>query len=316
MEFEYDSRTGEAKHQVNQNLKEFSQPDINTLENATTFTPMKKLLNNSQFHQQIPLHHLTPIKTFSIEKNLADSPLLSPNTRRSLSTADEQSMKTLVHSLNGMFDQQRKINRMNVGLNCVNLIANFANVVRTQSLKNESELVKLELNESKELISSLETRVTNNEHTIDDLNNSVASLEDDVADQRSKLSSATTFYQKTLKDLSSKISQYRNLLDSHERTRFREDLGMDILIVLLSLYMASSKMVSLPLHLALSLVKLKRKKRRLVHLLARLGYTVVMILGFRSIAQNYGFHASVGSITSYGMTFLTFIFRKLFDVFF
>lgn len=97
-------------------------------------------------------------------------------------------------------------------LNCVNLFANFASIVRTHKLKQQCEVFQKDIANGKKTIEQLKETVSVQDQTISSLNQNVNVLGDDLKKQQVEFEHASNRYYKTLTDMESTMSTHKTMI--------------------------------------------------------------------------------------------------------
>lgn len=138
-------------------------------------------------------------------------------------------------------------------MNFVNLFANYANVQNSEKLKQKCQQFELEIFRGKETIVGLEGKIGN-------LNNRVGTLSQDLEIHKEKLNHASTKYYTSVTELESTMFFHKELAKKLEDRTLKEDLALDSLISLISLFLANTTFVDFPLKLFSRIFSSSKKK--------------------------------------------------------
>jgi uncharacterized coiled-coil protein SlyX len=254
------------------------------------WTPPKKNTKSSSSTTSSPLVAIQPLITLN---NTIESPQkLIQSTSSSMNPLSSNnqisSLNDLVHVLNGYYEEQQRINTVNIKLNAINLFANYANTFHISRLRTDLE-------ESKHTISELNG-------TVSEQNSHLNSLQCDLNDHKKELKQSSDRYYTSINELNSTLSHHKNLMEKWERVRLREDFLLDALLLVFSYYCVNTSFVSFPLNIMTSGFSMARRIIKFI-LLLLLSYYL------RYTAKRHDFHAG-SAITQYVGQLITAIFRR------
>lgn len=319
----------------NNNQTQFEIGSIDS--QSTSSTPTKKIFDQNDFSSpKTPNNSLNDMdqkinlnqSSFStLAKSTANivskrneeftlSPLLSPLKEISPDAIqiDNPSEYKIVSFITYMFDQQRKINVVNMRMNAINLFANFANAIKTNSLikkcneldqevqiqKENCEHLTEEVNKGNEKISSMEVVIEENQQTIQTLNTSVNDLTHSVHDQSEKLEYASSQYRSSLRHMEKSLNQYKKLFDQIERSKLRRDIAFDGGLLITCLYIVNTFIVNFPIRIVSTLIRFQnRSSKKYFNFIMKSIVLLAMYISTRKIAMLYHLHNAVGGISTY-----------------
>eukprot|EP00818_Percolomonas_sp_WS_P001287 CAMPEP_0117448600 /NCGR_PEP_ID=MMETSP0759-20121206/7490_1 /TAXON_ID=63605 /ORGANISM="Percolomonas cosmopolitus, Strain WS" /LENGTH=538 /DNA_ID=CAMNT_0005241003 /DNA_START=226 /DNA_END=1842 /DNA_ORIENTATION=+ len=318
----------------NPSLHTTSPPSVNrlsaTYDDAPPVSPVIAREHSFSFQQKHQIHQST---------NLMLSPLLSP-TKSIQSTSmvhapstnaalSNQIDSNIVNYITNLFDQQRRINVMNMKLNCVNLFANFANILKTNSLQHhcrelsaeasqrrqDCEVLRYDVSQGKERIQDLETTIEENQTVIQSLNVSVQDLNQSVHDQSEKLEYASSAYNQSLRHLEKSLGYYKKILAQYESSKLRRDLAFDGSLFVACLYIVNTYVVNLPVHLLITLMRFQRRaSAKWMQFFLKSCVMLLLFVGGRKFAIKYHMHSAMGSVSTYGAYLLQGAFESIASV--
>lgn len=262
-----------------------------------SWTPPKLLAKDDTSPvKTVVKHSLTSRSPACVDKN-------SPAKEGKIITSVEE----LVEVVNSLYLEQQKINTVNLKLNCVNLIANFANVVNVNRLSQRCGQFEKELYEEKKMVNQLSDTVQDQKGTIHQLSNTVGTLQTEVIEQRDELQRTNHKYYTSLAELESTMSVHRQIIQKLESSKLKEDFVVDAFMMLSSIYCVNTRFVNFPLRFVLRIV-LPSGARFIIRLLFKSMLAIFITYQCRKIAIREGFHGSVGSLTQYIMRGASYMF--------
>lgn len=219
-------------------------------------------------------------------------------------------MQGLISTLSSAFYEQRRINALNLKLNVVNLFSNWANLWRTNKLNTKCTQFEQQIKDGQETISRLNDTVDSQHGRIVNLTDSVSNLEHDLSDQKHQVQETMRRYESSLDELTSTMNNHNRVILRLEKLKFREDLVLDVGIVLFSLWFVNVRLLSMPIDLSSRLVfKQDRDKRKWVVQLSKLFLMIAIIRYLRRIATERGLHSQLGTINKYTSVAVRLVFR-------
>lgn len=149
---------------------------------------------------------------------------------------------------------------MNMRLNCVNLFVNYSNIVNTNQLRKRCNQFEEEIEQGKKVITTLETRVTDQHGEILNLNQRVTVLDNDLLDHKERLNKACEKYYNSISELETNMTFQKEMIKKFEERTLKEDLAIDTLISLVSLIFVNTSFVDFPIKLIGSILITKKNK--------------------------------------------------------
>lgn len=239
-----------------------------------------------------------------------DSSIMKHSPRDSPVKINNQvsTVEDLVHVVNTLYQEQQRVNMVNMKLNAVNLFANFANVVNVNRLSLKCNEFERELQDEKRVVSELSGTVEEQKSTIDGLSTTVDTLRTEVVEQKEELHKSTTKYYTSISELESTMNIHRQIINKLESSKLKEDFAVDAFMLLTSIYCVNTRFVHFPLRFVLSVVLLPPGTKFIARLFSKMVIALFMTYYVRRLAIREGFHASVGSLTQYVMKGASYLF--------
>jgi flagellar motility protein MotE (MotC chaperone) len=97
-------------------------------------------------------------------------------------------------------------------LNCVNLFANYANVINSNKLQKKCNIFEKEIENGKKMINFLNFENNENKIEIKNLNERVDDLNTEVETQKTNLSEATNKYYTSITELEQTMSFHQKII--------------------------------------------------------------------------------------------------------
>lgn len=229
--------------------------------------------------------------------------------------------------------RQHQINKVNSQLHSMNFLMGYSNALKTKDLHKGFLEVKHCMEEGQVVLTSLQNTLATQSSAIVHLERGMDGLADEVQSQgeltkqiSSEMHKQRIEFKAALEDVDYQLASQQSLIQDQEKSlqrlmkvRFRIDFVVDMVILLLSWWGSTSRVVGWllnPLASSLSTLSSKsmpedrllrsryryqvRSRSRTVSQLMQLSMTAVVFRYLKTAAVNNGLHSLVGSINTYG----------------
>jgi len=165
-------------------------------------------------------------------------------------------------------------------------------------------LFEKDINNGKIMINTLSNEVNQNRYEINELNGKVENLNIEVETQKSNLVDATNKYYTSVSELENTMSFHQKIIKKLEDRALKEDLALDCLLFLSSLFFVNTNFISLPIRIIARFGG--NEKKYIIQSITKILVMTSIIFFSRNYAIKMGIMGKVGFFTTYIYRFLEF----------